>query len=89
MDKNAVGGATFIPENIPAGQTITPVTEKHVQGIRNMVENGPFSTDSIPTEKIRAIISEELAAFYAGSITAEEAARRIQSRVSIYLAEQS
>ena len=89
MDNNTVGGASFIPENIPAGQTITPVTEKHVQGIRNMVENGPFSTDSIPTETIRAIISEELSAFYAGNITAEEAARRIQSRVSIYLAEQS
>ena len=40
-------------------------------------------------EKLSALISEELGAFYAGNATAEATADKIQSRVSIYLSEKS
>ena len=42
----------------------------------------------IPDEFIYNIVEEETARYFAGDCTAEDAARIIQSRVSLYLAEQ-
>ena len=67
------------------------LTEDVVEKVFDLLENRPVYTNANAgdDEIIKAIIDEELAVFYSGSITAEDAARRIQSRVSIYLAEQS
>ena len=42
----------------------------------------------IPDDFIYNIVEEETARYFAGDCTAEDAARMIQSRVSLYLAEQ-
>ena len=67
------------------------LTEDVVEKVFDLLENRPVYTNANAgdDEIIKAIIDEELSVYYAGSITAEMAAQRIQSRVSIYLAEQS
>ena len=66
------------------------ITDEDVQFVLDLLTKRtlyPLVTTSYKT--INSLINEELSAFFAGNVTAEDAARRIQSRVSIYLAEQS
>lgn len=65
------------------------ITEEDVEFILDILDSHGASV-TIPAHKtVNSLIDEELGAYYSDSITAEEAARRIQSRVSIYLAEQA
>ncbi len=79
------------PEYDPQSMVLARLTEDHVAAVMELLENRElYSTATAGSDAtVKSLIAEELSAFYAGSITAEEAARRIQSRVSIYLAEQS
>ena len=79
------------PEYDPQSMVLARLTEDHVAAVMDLLENRElYSTATAGSDAtVKSLIAEELSAFFAGSITAEEAARRIQSRVSIYLAEQS
>lgn len=64
---------------------IYAATEDEIDGIRSMIEIArPLSQES---DEIYAIISEEAAPYFAGQKSAEEVAKIIQSRISIYVSE--
>lgn len=64
---------------------IYAATEDEIDGIRRMIEIArPLSQES---DEIYAIIGEEAAPYFAGQKSAEEVAKIIQSRVSIYVSE--
>jgi len=75
----------------PEKQIGAYVTEDDAQFLIDLLESRTFYTNRSDgtDETILELIAEELGAYYAGNITAEDAAKRIQSRVSLYLAEQS
>jgi len=78
-----------VPEYDTAKNIGISISEEDVEFILDILDSHSASV-TIPSHKtVNSLIDEELEAFYAGNVTAEEAARRIQSRVSIYLAEQS
>jgi hypothetical protein len=63
-------------------------TERHKRELLNFLDNiagQPIST--LSDDVIADILSEEITSFFGGTKTAEECARVIQSRVSIYLSE--
>ena len=82
-----------------------PILEEMVEDAKHNTENPVLMTDedaeklfallaaseniAIYDETVLGIIADESAAFFAGSKTAAETAKNIQSRVSIYVAEQS
>ena len=79
-----------VPEYDRTRQIGLYITDEDVQFVLDLLTKRtlyPLVTTSYKT--INSLINEELSAFFAGNVTAEDAARRIQSRVSIYLAEQS
>jgi len=78
-----------VPEYDSTRIIAATVTEADAEFVLDLLQNRTFYISTSAHERINELIDEELAVFFAGSITAEEAARRIQSRVSIYLAEQS
>ena len=66
------------------------LTDADVAFVMDLLENSRFVVSSASAdETLNGIIAEELGAYYAGSATAEDTAKKIQSRVSIYLAEKS
>ncbi len=67
------------------------LTQADVDTLIALFENSDFlsTLNAGAEEKLSALISEELGAFYAGNATAEATADKIQSRVSIYLSEKS
>lgn len=66
---------------------IYAATQEEIEGIRHLIEIArPLSQES---EEIYAIIGEEAAPFFAGQKSAEEVAKIIQSRVKIYVSENS
>lgn len=75
----------------PQKQVAATLTQEHVDAVLDLLENrGLYASATAGTDTtVKALIAEELAAYYADNITAEEAARRIQSRVSVYLAERA
>lgn len=75
----------------PKTQIAAFLTNEDVQFILNLLESRAMYTNAraATDETVTSLIAEELAAYYAGNSTAEEAARRIQSRVSICLAERA
>ena len=61
--------------------------EDEIEGIRHLIEIArPLSRES---EEIYSIISEEAAPYFAGQKSAEEVAQIIQSRIKIYVSENS
>ena len=78
-----------VPEYDPSRIIAATVTEADAEFVLDLLQSRPFYISTSAHERINELIDEELSAFFAGNITAEDAARRIQSRVSIYLAEQS
>ena len=61
--------------------------EKEIEGIRHLIDIArPLSKES---EEIYSIISEEAAPYFAGQKSAEEVAKIIQSRIQIYVSENS
>ena len=91
LDRNSSSHNINKHEIDPLTQISAELTEDHVAAVMDLLENRElYSTATAGADAtVRSLIAEELGAYYAGSITAEEAAKRIQSRVSIYLAEQS
>ena len=62
-------------------------TQEEIDGIRHLIESArPLSWES---EEIYAIIGEESASYFAGQKSADETAKIIQSRVQIYVSENS
>jgi ABC-type glycerol-3-phosphate transport system substrate-binding protein len=62
------------------------LTEEDIARVRDAIEGA--SILAISDNTARNIVNEELGAFYAGAKTAEETAKIIQSRVSLYVSEQ-
>ena len=66
---------------------IYAATQEEIDGIRHLIEIArPLSRES---EEIYVIIGEETAPYFAGQKSAEEVAKIIQSRVQIYVSENS
>lgn len=66
---------------------IYAATQEEIDGIRHLIEIArPLSRES---EEIYSIIGEEAAPYFAGQKSAEEVAKIIQSRVRIYVSENS
>ncbi len=67
------------------------LTQADVDSFISLLENAEFlsTLNAGAEETLSALIAEELGAFYAGNSSAEAAAEKIQSRVSIYLSEKS
>lgn len=67
-----------------------PLSDEEVEIIRAMIDRvGICSTYDTASEEILKIINEELEAYYAGDKTAKDTADVIQSRVKIYVSENS
>ena len=64
-----------------------PLTGQEAQQLRELIAAVEHTT--LVDEKAMSIIREEAAAFLAGQRSAEETARLIQSRVSLYVSEQA
>ena len=66
---------------------IYAASQEEIDGVRHLIEIArPLSRDS---EEIYSIIGEEAAPYFAGQKSAEEVAKIIQSRVRIYVSENS
>ena len=66
---------------------IYAATQEEIDGIRHLIEIArPLSGES---EEICSIIGEEAAPYFAGQKSAEEVAKIIQSRLQIYVSENS
>jgi ABC-type glycerol-3-phosphate transport system substrate-binding protein len=68
------------------GNPAEPLTAEDADYIRSLIEN--VSDVRFRNSEVLSIIKEEAAVYFAGDKTAEEVAALIQSRVSLYLAEQ-
>lgn len=87
-------GRTYDPENpttesdLRSPGVITRFTEKEKEMLIKFFDEecGSSISEVIPTE-VKDMINEELSSFTSGAKSAEECAKVIQSRVSIYLAE--
>jgi ABC-type glycerol-3-phosphate transport system substrate-binding protein len=66
--------------------TVRPLTQEHVDNIRALIDS--VSSDFSNDHSLGTIIDEGVNDFLNGLITAQDAARIIQSRASIYVAEQ-
>ena len=62
-------------------------TQEELAFFQNYLDS--LHTSSLDDTKITAIVQEEAGKYFAGDCTAEDAAKAIQGRVSVYLAEQS
>jgi ABC-type glycerol-3-phosphate transport system substrate-binding protein len=84
-----IGGSTLAyADEVPAGQIRYTFTEQHEREFLDFLDNiagQPVST--LSDDVIADILSEEITSLFGGAKTAEECARVIQSRVSIYLSE--
>lgn len=66
---------------------VRPLTEEEYAGLFELFDNmGSPIIDDTP-EDVQSIVNEEMSAFFSGMGTAEDCAKKIQSRVSIWLAE--
>lgn len=83
-------GVTPPEEYDPLTQAGISFTEEDADILLDLLNNRTYSISTTSAyETIQALVKEEVEAFLAGNVTAEDTARRIQSRVSIYLAEKS
>ena len=64
----------------------SPMTEEEIQQFEKMISSIEHTT--LYDETVLNIIRSEAAAFLAGQRSAEETARLVQSRVSLYVSEQ-
>jgi hypothetical protein len=84
----AHGGLLREVHELEPGYVQYTFTERHERELLNFLDNiagQPIST--LSDDVIADILSEEITSFFGGTKTAEECARVIQSRVSIYLSE--
>ncbi len=64
-----------------------PYTEEQEQWFRFLLENAQPA--KFYASAISGMVSEELAPYFAGDITAEEAAKKLDNRVQLYLDERA
>lgn len=64
---------------------IPPYTEEQLEGFRSMIENAKPKSRNI--SKIQGMVYEELEPYFRGSISAEEAAEKLDNRVQLFLDE--
>jgi|GEM_PF-5930078 len=63
------------------------LSEEMTARLRAALDEKPAMTTEDIDPSLKAIFADELAAFYAGAVTAEETARRLEDRVTIWLSE--
>lgn len=66
---------------------IKPATKEQADELMTYIKG--ITTSAYADQTVRNIVSEEAGKYFAGDCTAEDAAKMMQSRVSLYLAEQS
>ena len=66
---------------------IRPLTEEEYAGLYEILDHAGSPILEDTPEDVWNIVNEEMSAFLSGMGTAEECAKKIQSRVSIWLAE--
>ena len=79
---------SYFPLTLTEPGILTEFTEEDERRIRDILDNHcgiPFALSA--NEDVTAIVHEELSVFLSGVGTAEDCAKKIQSRVSIWLAE--
>ncbi len=88
MDEQ-VSGTEKLPSVSFGGEMVqlTPPTEQEAAQVREYLKGVTFCS-YLDDPTIKNIVEEETAKCFAGDCTAEDAAKIIQSRVSLYLAEQ-
>ncbi|MBR6664118.1 MAG: extracellular solute-binding protein [Lachnospiraceae bacterium] len=64
---------------------IPPYTEEQLEGFRSMIENAKPKSRNI--SKIQGMVYEELEPYFRGSISAEEAAEKLDNRCQLFLDE--
>jgi hypothetical protein len=75
------------PEDMNYPGIIFYLTEEKAEEYRKLLDEAGASTVTAVDPQVAEIISEEISSFLGGGCTAEDCAARIQSRVSIWLAE--
>ena len=79
---------SWFPLTLTEPGILTEFTEEDERRIRDILDNHcgiPFALSA--NEDVTAIVNEEISVFLGGVGTAEDCAKKIQSRVSIMLAE--
>jgi len=71
----------------PFGNMIYAMTEEEATALWYVIDNTSLRTRR--SETIENIVMEDLQSFFSGSVTAEDTARILQSRISRYLAERN
>ena len=79
--------APMDPAELEKPGIVSFFTEEHKKLLYNILDKAGTPIVNAVDEQIGAIINEELSAFYAGACSADDCAARIQSRVSLWLAE--
>jgi len=83
-------GVTPPEEYDPVTQAGAWFTEEDADILLDLLNNRTYSISTTAAyETVRDLVREEVEAFLAGTSSAEDTAKKIQSRVNIYLAEQS
>ena len=83
-------GVTPPEEYDPITQAGAWFTEEDAEFLLDLLNNRTYSISTTAAyETVRDLVREEVEAFLVGNASAEDTAKKIQSRVSIYLAEQS
>ena len=80
---------TFNVDGVYQDRTYNPspsITQEQVQKLRNLISSVEIMYDY--ESQVNSIVNEECQRLFAGNITAEETAKNIQSRVTLYVAEQ-
>ena len=85
---------SYLPVNLNSFRQLTKywqggesggITEKQVEQVNFLLENA--RPNNWHVQEIKSILSEELAPYFAGDKTAEQAAEILNNRVQIYLDE--
>ncbi len=90
MGEDDNGNVVELPYTVWRGQDeveVTPPNQKDVDNLKTYIEN--MTELNYYNEEIWNIVTEEVAAYFSGDKTAQAVAEQIQSRASLYLAEQS
>jgi len=83
---NEPQGARRIGRGLGLEMDSIPLTQEEADQIRGLISGEAFNTEN--DLGLWTIVSEEAARYFRGQITAQEAARIIQNRASIYMSEQ-
>jgi ABC-type glycerol-3-phosphate transport system substrate-binding protein len=88
FDPDAEDAEKIIADYEARGQQVRLLTQEDVDAVKKYVDSLSQSSIIKYDWKIREILNEEVKPFFEGAKSAEETAKIIQNRVSIYLSEQ-